>query len=145
MNAKIITMVAMAAFALSVYSADAQTTPVKSPKVLDVTIPSLEDVYTSVKVLPSFPGGFEELMKFLVKNIDPSKTAEQGRINVTFIVERNGSLSNIHAIGLNDTSKAAKEVIRVMKSTPKWKPGKLYGKLVRVRSSLPINLNYQSL
>ncbi len=145
MNTKLIVVAAMAAFAVSVYSADAQTNPVKSPKTRYVTFSPPEDIYSSVEVAPSFPGGVEELIKFLLKNIDAEKTVEQSRINLTFVIEKNGSLSHIHAIGLNDNSKAAQELIRVMRLTPKWEAGKQNGKLVRIRFSLPINLCYQSL
>jgi protein TonB len=145
MKAKLITLFTAATFSFFTHAANAQITPTKSFKVMDVTLSPPGDVYTSVETPPNFPGGLKELMKFLIKHIDSRKTTEQGRIILAFIVEKNGSLSNIQAIGQNNKPKAVKEVIRVMESSPKWEPGKQDGKHVRVQSSLPINLNYQNL
>ncbi len=141
MNTKLITMTATAVFALSAYSADAQTTPVKSTKPMDVTLSQPGDVYTSVEVLPHFPGGVEGFTNFLKQNINNKKAEAPGRVNITFVVEKDGSLSDVHAIGRNTESKAAEEAIRVIKLSPKWEPGKQNGKPVRVQYTVPVVFN----
>ncbi|WP_342645872.1 energy transducer TonB [Mucilaginibacter sp. CSA2-8R] len=139
MNTKLITIIATAAFALSAYSADAQTTPAKSPKVAEVTLSQTRDVYTSsVEVLPHFPGGVEGFTNFLKQNINNKKAEAPGRVNITFVVEKDGSLSDVHAIGRNTESKAAEEAIRVIKLSPKWEPGKQNGQPVRVQYTVPV-------
>jgi protein TonB len=139
MNTKLITSLATAAIALSAYSVDAQTKPMNSSKVIDGTLSSSPgDVYTSVEVLPRFPGGVEGLMNYLNQNIDNKKAEAPGRINVTFVVEKDGSLSDVHAIGRNTQSKAAEEAIRVTKLSPKWEPGTQNGKPVRVQYTIPV-------
>jgi len=105
---------------------------------MEVTIDPPGDVYTSVEVLPKFPGGVEGIMNFLKKNIDNKKAEAPGRVNITFVVEKNGSLSDVHAIGRNTKSKAAEEAIRVMKLSPKWEPGTQNGKPVRVQYTIPV-------
>ncbi len=138
MNTKIITTLVTAAFAFSVYSTDAQTKPAKSLKVAEVTLSKPGDVYTSVETLPKFPGRFEGFTKFLKQNIDNKKAETSGRINITFVVEKDGSLSDVKAIGRNTESKAAKEAIRVIKLSPKWEPGRQNGKPVRVQYTVPV-------
>lgn len=141
MKTNLITTLATATFAFSVYSADAQTTPAKSLKVAEVTLSQPGDVYTSVETLPKFPGGFEGFTKFLKQNIDNKKTEAPGRVNITFVVEKDGLLSDVKAIGRDTESKGAEEAIRVIKLSPKWEPGKQNGKPVRVQYTVPVVFN----
>ncbi|MDY0216638.1 MAG: energy transducer TonB [Bacteroidales bacterium] len=97
-------------------------------------------VYTVVEQLPDFPGGNEARMQFLNKHIKYPESAKedgiQGTVYATFIVEKDGSLSDIKILrGLSSEINA--EVIRVIELFPKWIPGKQNGKIVRVQYSIP--------
>lgn len=99
-------------------------------------------VYTSVERVPEFPGGLEAFGKFLSTNIKyPAAAREQkiqGRVIITFVVERDGSLSNQRVVrGI--TGDLDNEALRVMKLSPQWKPGMQGNRPVRVQYSVPIN------
>jgi TonB family protein len=99
-------------------------------------------VYTSVERVPEFPGGLEAFGKFLASNIKyPTSAREQkiqGRVILTFIVERDGTLSNERVVrGI--TGDLDNEALRVMKLSPQWKPGMQNNRPVRVQYSVPIN------
>ena len=91
--------------------------------------------------MPSFPGGEKPLLKFLRKNTNyPEFSREinsQGTVYVSFVVEKDGSISGIQILDGVDKH-INKESIRVIQSMPKWKPGEQMGKKVRVRQILPI-------
>ena len=99
-------------------------------------------VFTSVDQVPVFPGGLDALGRFLGTNIKYPKAERekgiQGRVAVTFVVEKDGSLSDLKVVrgiskGLDNES------VRVLKLSPKWKPGNVKGKKVRVQYSIPIS------
>lgn len=98
-------------------------------------------IYTAVEHGPEYPGGIGELSMFILKNLKwPAgvKTDElPGKIIVTFVVEKDGALSNIRAIRGNNQV-IINEVIRVVKLTGKWKPGMLNRKPVRTQFTIPI-------
>ncbi|WP_413670897.1 TonB family protein [Mucilaginibacter sp. Mucisp86] len=99
-------------------------------------------VYTSVASLPEFPGGLEAFGKFLSSNIKyPASAREQkiqGRVIITFIVEKDGSLSSERIVrGITDDLN--NEALRVMMLSPRWKPGMQGNRPVRVQYSVPIN------
>lgn len=99
-------------------------------------------VYTSVEKLPEFPGGIQAFGKFLASNIRyPANAREQkiqGRVIITFVVERDGSLSNQRVVrGI--TGDLDKEALRVMKLSPQWKPGMQGNRTVRTQYSVPIS------
>lgn len=96
---------------------------------------------TSVEQLPTFPGGNEKLKAFIVKNLDQSKPSKPARVNVTFVVEKDGALSDIKAIGRFFDRIAADEAVRVISLSPKWIPGKDNGKPIKVQYTLPIVFN----
>ena len=104
------------------------------------TIPDSTNYFFGMvsEVQPEFPGGNEKLNTFILKNIDQTKATKSGRINVTFIVEKDGTLSNVRAIGRIFDQNAAEEAIRVIKLSPKWIPGKQDSKTVRVQYVVPI-------
>jgi len=78
--------------------------------------------WASVDVLPRFPGGEKAFGEFLHKNIDTTSQTNHGRVIVSFIVETNGSLTDIKVVrSLNPI--ADKEAIRILKKSPKWNPG----------------------
>jgi protein TonB len=99
-------------------------------------------VFTAVEVIPSFPGGMEKFYEFLKDNIRyPAEAARknvQGKVFLVFVIERDGSLSNIkvaRAIG----SGCDEEAVRVMKLSPKWNPGTVGNKPVRVAYTMPLS------
>lgn len=98
-------------------------------------------VYDVVEVMPQFPGGQIAMLKYIMENIKyPKQIMEegiQGRVTVSFIVEKDGRVSNVKLLRSVQPS-LDKEAIRVVKSMPKWTPGKHNGKPVRVRFNLPV-------
>ena len=100
-----------------------------------------EMVFDVVEVMPQFPGGQIAMLQYLMKNIkypeQAVKEGIQGRVTVSFIVEKDGRVSNVRLLRSVQPS-LDKEAIRVVKSMPKWTPGKQNGKPVRVRFNLPV-------
>jgi periplasmic protein TonB len=99
-------------------------------------------VYDVVEVLPQFPGGLDKFGAYLAKTIKyPAVDREnnlQGKVVMQFVVERDGSLTDIKAI--RGPSEAMKEeAIRVLRGSPKWKPGIQNGRPVRAQYTVPIN------
>lgn len=89
---------------------------------------------------PEFPGGMNEFNKFVAKNyIAPDEEGLKGKVFVTFVVEKDGSLTDIKV--LRDIGYGTgKEAIRVLNKCPRWTPGEQNGKKVRCTFSLPINI-----
>ena len=92
--------------------------------------------------MPEFLGGDEKLFEYLANNITYPKEAKekgiQGKVYVQFIVEKDGSISDVKVIkGIGDG--CDKEALRAINEMPRWKPGTQKGKPVRVRYNLPIN------
>lgn len=105
-----------------------------------------QQIFTVVENDPEFPGGMEALYKYLAQNIKYPQLARDnnitGRVYVTFVVERDGSITGCRV--LRDIGGGCgQEAIRVVKSMPKWTPGKQRGKAVRVQFNLPVNFNLQ--
>lgn len=98
-------------------------------------------VFDVVEVMPQFPGGQIAMLQYLMKNIkypeQAVKEGIQGRVTVRFIVEKDGSISDVKPV-LSVHPLLNKEAVRVVKSMPKWTPGKQNGKPVRVRFNLPV-------
>lgn len=98
-------------------------------------------VFDVVEVMPQYPGGQIAMLKYIMENMKYPKQAMkegiQGRVAVRFIVEKDGSISDVKPI-LSVHPLLNKEAVRVVKSMPKWTPGKQNGKPVRVRFNLPI-------
>ena len=103
-------------------------------------------VFDIVEQMPSFPGGPAALMKFLSENIKYPVVAQengvQGRVVVAFVVERDGSITDVHIARGVDPS-LDKEAVRVVKSMPKWTPGKQNGSAVRVKFNVPVAFRLQ--
>lgn len=95
---------------------------------------------TELDEKPAFPGGFQEFYKFIGANYNtPKIQGLAGKIYVTFIIEKDGSLADIKV--LRDIGYGTgQEAIRVLQNSPKWIPGKYKGEAVRVLYSLPINI-----
>ncbi|MBR1769376.1 MAG: energy transducer TonB [Bacteroidales bacterium] len=103
-------------------------------------------IFTVVEQTSEFPGGYNEMQKFIASNIKyPSQAREtgtQGTVYVTFVVERDGSITDIKV--LRDIgSGCGEEAIRVVKLMPKWKPAKQRGKAVRQQFNLPVKFVLQ--
>ena len=114
-------------------------TPPPPPKAVEEE--ATEEIFVVVEQQPEFPGGMSALMKFLSDNIKYPVIAQengiQGRVITTFVVERDGSITDINVVRGQDPS-LDKEAIRVIKTMPRWKPGQQRGKPVRVRFTLPV-------
>ena len=99
------------------------------------------EVFQVVEEQPMFPGGMEEMMKFLQQNVKYPKEAyeqgKQGRVIVQFVVNTDGSISNDTIVRSVDPLLDA-EALRVVRSMPNWTPGKQKGEPVRVRFTLPV-------
>jgi len=118
----------------------AQNTP--GPEFTN-TIPQGQDdvVYTVVEQMPEYPGGEEARIKFMSENMsypaEARKNGIQGKVFVTFIVEKNGEVSHVKTLrGIGGG--CDEEAVRVISMMPDWKPGKQGGKPVRVQFNLPV-------
>ena len=106
------------------------------------TIPTDSDkVYDVVEHMPQFPGGPSAMMKYLADNISYPEEAEkkgaQGRVIIAFIVECDGSVSN-PKVATSAEDHLDNEALRLVKSMPKWTPGRHEGHSVRVKYCVPI-------
>lgn len=102
---------------------------------------STRGVIDWAEIMPEFPGGVDALLRYIAENTEYPDIAVQndieGTVHVQFVVDRDGSLTDVRVLKksfkcLDD------EAMRVVKSMPKWKPGKQNGETVRVRYSVPI-------
>ena len=103
-------------------------------------------VYMSVEQMPEFPGGDKELYQFIADNLKyPAEAKEKGikgRVFVNFIVEPDGSVSDIRVLrGIGGG--CDEEAVRIVESMPKFKPGMQNGEAVRVSYTVPVNFKLQ--
>ena len=103
-------------------------------------------VYDEVDEMPSFPGGLNGLMTFLSQNMVYPVTAQengvQGRVTVSFVVETDGSITDVKVARSVDPF-LDREAMRIVKAMPKWTPGKKDGKPVRVKYTVPVVFRLQ--
>lgn len=104
-------------------------------------------IYQVVQSMPEFPGGMVELMNYISSNVrypaDALAAGIEGRVTTMFIIERDGTLSNVQILrGINPSLDA--EALRVIRSMPTWKPGYQNDKPVRTRYTVPVNFRIQS-
>lgn len=109
--------------------------------------PEVENkVFEVVEQMPSFPGGAGALMKYLSENIKYPVVAQengvQGRVVVSFVVERDGSITDVKVARSVDPS-LDREAMRVVRSMPHWIPGKQNGSAVRVKYNVPVSFRLQ--
>lgn len=110
--------------------------------------PKVEEtkVFDVVEQMPSFPGGPAALMTYLSQNTKYPVVAQengvQGRVVVSFVVERDGSITDVRVVRSVDPS-LDKEATRVVKSMPNWIPGKQNGSTVRVKYNVPVSFKLQ--
>ena len=130
---KLLFMSLMAVCCLTTVSAQKTVVSQKNQTVFDV-----------VEQMPEYPGGIAALLEYLMKNVkypaDAEKQKIEGRVIATFIVETDGSISNIEVAKPVFPSLDA-EAVRVLSGMPKWTPGRQNGKEVRVKYAVPISFN----
>lgn len=119
----------------------AVNTPPPAPKQ-EVT----NKVFDVVEVMPSFPGGQSALMSYLYAHVKYPIVAQengvQGRVTVSFVVERDGSITDVRVVRSVDPS-LDREAARVVSSMPNWQPGKQNGSAVRVKFNVPVQFKLQ--
>ena len=105
--------------------------------------PNDNEIFDDVDVsqMPEFPGGEEELMRYLAQNIQYPKQAldgnTEGRVLIGFVVNKEGEIDDVKVLrSIGDG--CDEEAVRVIHKMPKWKPGKNNGKLVNVFYNLPV-------
>jgi protein TonB len=103
-------------------------------------------VFDVVEQMPSFPGGNSALMQYLSSNVRYPVVAQengvQGRVVVSFVVEKDGSITDVNVVRGVDPS-LDKEAARVVRSMPNWIPGKQNGSAVRVKYNVPVSFKLQ--
>jgi protein TonB len=114
--------------------------------VIEEDIEKEETIFTVVEEEAGFPGGYEKLLEYLGKSIkypqQARETGTRGRVTLTFVVEKDGSITDIKV--LRDIgSGCGEEAKRVVQAMPKWKPAKQRGKAVRQQFVLPVTFNLQ--
>ncbi len=133
--------------ALTVVGNDESGEVLKAKQVVVTEQPKEETkVFDVVEQMPSFPGGPQALFEYLSSHIKYPVVAEengvQGRVIVTFVVERDGSITDVKVAKSVDPS-LDKEAQRVVKSMPHWIPGKQNGTAVRVKYTVPVTFRLQ--
>ncbi len=125
---------------IAVKEPDPEPVKIEEPK------PEPEKVFTFAQVMPQFPGGQEELKKYLAKNIVYPRMAQEngidGTVVVNFTVGKDGTISDIK-IAKPINKDLDKEAIRVVTCMPNWKPGNNNGNPVKVSFMLPIKFTIQ--
>ena len=99
-------------------------------------------VYEMTEVRPSFPGGQSALEDYITNHIEYPQMAvddnKEGTVNVQFVIDENGKVTNAKLVGAELGDGLGDEAVRVISSMPKWDPGKVKGKNVKTRLTLPI-------
>ena len=120
----------MALFGLTTVSAQKTVVAKKNQQVFDV-----------VEKMPEYPGGQAALFEYLQKNVkypaDAEKKKVEGRVLVTFVVNTDGSITDIEVVRKTFPSLDA-EAVRVISGMPRWKPGEQRGQKVRVKYTVPL-------
>lgn len=129
-------------FTLGGEAGSVNKTALPRPKPPVAKIQKKGNVFVSVEKSPEFPGGVKAFTTYLERNVKyPAVDREnniQGKVMVSFVVETDGKLTDVSAVrGPSETLKA--EGVRVIASSPAWKPGLQGGKPVRVQYTVPIN------
>ena len=133
--------IALLAMNSTTIRANVQKKVVKTTKVTKKT-GTTDKVYEVCEQMPIFPGGDAAMMKYLSENVKyPAlaiKAQEQGRVVVSFTVEKDGAISDVK-VARSVTPSLDAEAVRVVKAMPNWTPGKQDGQLVRVRYNVPVS------
>lgn len=109
-----------------------------------------EDViYTVCEDMPEFPGGMEAMWKFLSDHLNyPEEAREkniEGRSIIQFIVEKDGTISNIELVRSAGDKSLDKEALRIVRMMPKWKPGSQRDKIVRCKYTVPVTFKLKNI
>ncbi len=124
---------------------DADTVVIAPP--VQVEEEEEEVVFVIVETMPEFPGGQQALFKYLSENVKYPAIAQengiQGRVICQFVVNKDGAIVDVEVVRSGGDPSLDKEALRVIKSMPKWKPGKQRGKAVRVKYTVPVNFRLQ--
>ena len=111
-------------------------------EIIEIEEEDDEEFFMVVENMPEFPGGDLGLMKYIQKNVRYPAIAKEynitGKVYISFIVDKQGSVTNVKVVRGVDKN-LDEEAVRVVKSLPKYKPGKQRGKPVRVMFKSPIN------
>ena len=119
-----------------------ETWTILEQPVYDKEALNLQDsIYRVSEVMPQYPGGPNEMMRYIQENIKYPQSAKdnkiEGRVFVTFVVEKDGSITNATVLrGIDKECDA--EALRVVSSMPKWTPGQQKGEVVRTQFTIPI-------
>jgi protein TonB len=104
--------------------------------------PDKNGVYEMTEVRPSYPGGQKALEDYIANHIEYPQMAvddnKEGTVNVQFIVDENGNVTNAKLLGADLGDGLSDEAVRVISKMPKWEPGKVKGKNVKTRLTLPV-------
>ena len=142
-RAKYLVALPLAAALVAVNQVDALARVAEEPAPV---VLQQEKAYRVVEYMPEFPGGMNSLLDYIAKNIKYPEEAQKkginGRVILQFIVNTDGSLSDFKIIRGVDPQLDA-EALRVVKSMPKWTPGKDKGKVVPVYYTVPISFGLQ--
>ena len=142
-RAKYLVALPLAAALVAVNQVDALARVAEEPAPL---VLQQAKAYTTVEYMPEFPGGMEGILGYIAKNIkypeEAQKKGIKGRVVVQFIVNTDGHLSDFEILRGVDPQLDA-EALRVVKSMPKWTPGKHEGKIVPVYYTLPVIFELQ--
>ncbi|HEY0896380.1 MAG TPA: energy transducer TonB [Sphingobacteriaceae bacterium] len=114
--------------------AKAQQVPEVTP---EQAIQDVKDFGGAAEVRPSFPGGGNAFLSYIRKNLDVPAGTPEGRVLISFVVDKSGSLRNIY-VERGLTKKADAEAVRVIASGPKWTPGIFNGRPVNIRYTVPV-------
>ena len=122
------------------------TAPIKMDIELQKDGSDKSATYDVVEQMPQFPGGMGAMMRYLAQNVrypqEAQKAGVQGRVVVTFIVEKDGTISNAKVVRKISEELDA-EALRVVNTMPKWQPGMQNGKAVAVKYTIPITFSLQ--
>ena len=121
-------------------------TPASTSTSTSSTSSADNTIHDTAEQMPSYPGGSGGLMSFISSHLKYPLVAEengiQGRVIVSFVVEKDGSISNVKISKGVDPS-LDREAMRVINSMPRWTPGKIKGQPVRVKYTVPVNFRLQ--
>ncbi len=99
-------------------------------------------IYSNVEIIPSFPGGNKGLQKYFDNNLkypeEAGNDGVEGTVTLSFVVDENGKLSAPQIVGERVGYGLDEEALRVVSTMPTWNPGKLKGKNVKTRFTLPV-------
>ena len=123
------------------------TTTVSKMEAANPLPPEKDKIYDTCDIMPEFPGGQNALLQFLAKSIkypaEAQQQGKQGKVVVTFVIEKDGSITNAKVTQALYPS-LDEESLRIVKSMPKWTPGKMKdGKVVRVQYTGPLTYRLQ--